>query len=109
MNSRPRVITFAFLLLYITFSFIYPGEIVPALAPYRLTFIVGMAGLVVAALSLLVRRGELLTTPQLWCLIAFSAMLGVSRMVADRWLGAPIMAFQRFGPSLTMFVLAAWG
>ncbi len=27
-------------------------------------------------------------------------------MVAERWLGAPILAIQRFGPSLTILVLA---
>ena len=32
--------------------------------------------------------------------------MGVSLMVAERWLGAPILVMQRFGPSLTVFVLA---
>ena len=45
-------------------------------------------------------------TIQLWTLMFFAAVLGLSLMVADRWLGAPILALQQFGPSLTMFLLA---
>lgn len=98
--------TFALFILYVVFSYINPGEIVPALAPYRLTYWVGMAGLAVAIASLLGRRGGLIANLQLWALIVFTAVMAVSLMIAERWLGAPILAIQRFGPSLTIFVLA---
>lgn len=98
--------TFALFLLYVVVSYIHPGEIVPALAPYRITYWVGMAGLGVAAVSLLVRRAGPVVNLQLWTLIVFAGLMGVSLMVAERWLAAPIVTIQRFGPSLTIFVLA---
>lgn len=97
---------FALFILYLVLSYIHPGEIVPALAPYRVAYWTGMSGLAVAMVSLLTRRREVLATVQLWALLLFAAVLGISLMVADRWLGAPIVALQQFGPSLTMFLLA---
>jgi putative inorganic carbon (hco3(-)) transporter len=98
--------TFALFILYLVLSYIHPGEIVPALAPYGVTYWVGMAGLGFAIVSLLSKRSGLLANLQLWVLIVFAGAMGVSLMVADRWMGAPILAMQRFGPSVTMFVLA---
>jgi len=40
---------FFLFLLYLMLSYVYPGEIFPALAPYRITFWVGIAGLIFAA------------------------------------------------------------
>lgn len=97
---------FALFILYLVLSYIHPGEIVPALAPYRFAYWTGMSGLAVAMVSLLARRRDVLATIQLWTLMFFAAVLGLSLMVADRWLGAPILALQQFGPSLTMFLLA---
>lgn len=98
--------TFALFLLYVVLSYIYPAEIMPALAPYRITYWVGMAGLAFAIASLLGRRAGLLMNLQLWALIVFTAVMGVSLMIAESWPGAPVAALQRFGPSLTIFVLA---
>jgi O-Antigen ligase len=97
---------FALFILYVVLAYIQPAEIVPALAPYRVTYWVGMAGLGAAIASLLRRRGDLVANLQLWVLVVFTAVMGVSLMTAERWLGAPILAVQRFGPSLTIFVLA---
>jgi O-antigen ligase len=98
--------TFALFLLFVVLSYIQPGQIVPALAPYRVTYWVGMAGLAVAMVSLLGRRADLLANLQLWALIVFTGVMGASLMIAERWLGAPILTIQRFGPSLAIFVLA---
>jgi hypothetical protein len=98
--------TFALFILYVALLYIYPGEIVPALAPYRVTYWVGMAGLAVAIVSRLGKRASLIPNLQLWALIVFTAVMAASLMIAEGWLGAPIAAFQRFGPSLTVFVLA---
>ena len=38
--------------------------------------------------------------------MVFTAVMCASLMIAERWLGAPLLAIQRFGPSLTIFVLA---
>jgi putative inorganic carbon (HCO3(-)) transporter len=99
-------VTFALFILHVVLSYMHPGEIVPALAPYRIAYWVAMAGLAVAIGPLLRRRGGLLANLQLWVLIVFAAVIGLSLMVAERWLGAPVLAMQRFGPSLTIFVLA---
>ncbi len=99
--------TFALFIVYVVLSYIHPGEIVPALAPYHVTYWVGMAGLAVAMMSLLARRSDRLTNLQFPALMIFAAVMGVSLMVAERWLGAPVMAMQRFGPSMAMFVLAS--
>ena len=40
--------TFALFILYLVLSYIHPGEIVPALAPYRFAYWIGMSGLAVA-------------------------------------------------------------
>lgn len=97
---------FALFILYVVFAYIQPGELVPALAPYRVTYWVGVAGLAVGILSLLGRRGDLAGNVQLWALMGFTTVTGVSLMIAERWLGAPVLVMQRFGPSLTIFLLA---
>jgi putative inorganic carbon (hco3(-)) transporter len=96
---------FTLFILYVVLSYIHPGQLVPALAPYHVTYWVGTAGLAVAIASLLGRRSGLVATLQLWVVIGFTAVIGMSLMFAERWLGAPIVALQRFGPSLTIFVL----
>jgi len=97
--------TFLFLLVFIALSYVYPGELFPEIGAYRITYWVAIIGLVISTLWLFFKRRTPLTTPQLWLLGAFALTLGISRMIADRWLGAPIAAIQWFGSSLTMFVL----
>jgi putative inorganic carbon (HCO3(-)) transporter len=101
--------TFAFFLAYVVLSYVYPGEIVPALAPYRVTYWVGLAGLTVAIASLFTKRTGLVANIQLWGLALFTAVMCLSLTIAEHWMGAPIMTLQRFGPSLTTFVLALCG
>jgi len=96
---------FALFILYVALSFIHPGEIAPALAPYRVAYWVGMAGLAVAIATLLGRRGRLANL-QPWALVVFTTVMAASLTVADHWLGAPILTLERFGPSLTVFILA---
>ena len=98
--------TFALFILYVVLSYIHPGEIVPALAPYRVAYWVGLVGLAVATATPVVRRGGLIASVQLWAVVVFATVLAVSLMVADSWLGAPVLVLQRFGPSLTIFILA---
>jgi putative inorganic carbon (HCO3(-)) transporter len=98
--------TFALFILYLVLTYINPAEVEPALSPYRLTYWVGIAGLGSAVASLFGSRGRPLANLQLWALIVFTLVMIVSLLVAERWLGAPLLVLQRFGPSLTMFVLA---
>ena len=101
--------TFALFILYLALSYIHPGEIVPALAPYRVAYWIGMAGLTVAIASLLTRRDGVRTNLQLLVLVVFAVVTALSLTIADRWPGAPLLAMQRFGPSVAMFVLAIAG
>jgi O-Antigen ligase len=98
--------TFALFILYVVLLYLHPAQIVPALAPYRVTFWIGLAGLTAAFFSLLGRRDGPAASLQLWGVMGFTAVMGLSLMMAERWLGAPILTLQRFGPSLTVFVLA---
>jgi putative inorganic carbon (HCO3(-)) transporter len=101
--------TFTLFVLYVVLSYIHPAQMLPALAPYRVTYWVAMAGLVIAIASLLARRKQLAANLQLWIVIGFTAVMVVSLVIAERWLGAPIQVFQRFGPSLAIFLLALCG
>lgn len=101
--------TFALFIVYLVLSYIHPAQMVPALAPYRVTYWVAMAGLAVAIASLFARRNQLAANLQLWVVAGFTVMMIVSLMIAERWFGAPIVVIQRFGPSLTMFLLAICG
>jgi hypothetical protein len=92
-------------LLYVTLSYIFPAEIFPALAPYRITFWVGIIGLLFSVVTLVQGGGAPFRSPQVWMLIGFTTAMALSRMLADSWLGAPVMVVQRFAPSLTMFML----
>jgi len=96
---------FVLFLLYVFLSYVYPGEIFPALAAYRVTFVVGLSGLVFSVLWLVSKRSTPLATRQLWFLAAFTLTLVASRMLAERWFGAVIPALTQFGPSVAMFVL----
>jgi len=96
---------FFLLLVYIGLSYIFPGEIFPALEPYRVTYWVGLAGLLFSALWLMFKRATPLSMAQLWFLVAFTLTLAVSRVLADRWLGAVVPTLTQFGPSVAMFVL----
>jgi putative inorganic carbon (HCO3(-)) transporter len=100
------MLLFAVFLLYVCLSYVYPGEVFPALAPYRLTYWVGIAGLLGSVVSLAFKRSQPLATIQLWFLLALTATLILSRMLAERWFGAAIPALNAFGPSLVMFLLA---
>lgn len=92
-------------LVYVALVYVYPGEVFPALAPYRITYWVGISGLAFAALWLTFKRSSALRTPQFWFLLLFTGVLAVSRMLGERWFGAVVPAMNQFGPSLAMFML----
>ncbi len=99
------MIVFPLFLLYVLVSYLYPAELFPALAPYRLTYWIGTIGLAAGVLTLIFRRAALATW-QTRLLFAFTATMCLSLMIVNRWPGAPLVVFERFGPSLTMFLLA---
>ena len=97
---------FFVLLIYITVSFVYPGEVFPTLAPLRITYWTGLLGLGLSIAWLSLKRFGPLTTLQLWFLALFTVVLALSRIVNEHYLGAIIPTLISFGPSLTMFILA---
>lgn len=97
---------YALFLLYLVVSYIHPAEIIPELAPYRVTFWIGITALAGAIASLLGGSGRLVPSLQLWAVTLLTIVMAASLVVAERWLGAPIAVIQRFGPSLTVFLLA---
>ena len=92
-------------LLYLTFSYVFPGEVIPALAPLRLTYWTGITGLLVAAAWLSFKRTEPVKTLQFWCLGALTVTLALSRALGEQWFGAVVPALNQFGPSVAMFLL----
>jgi len=96
---------FALLIVYVFLSYVYPGQLFPALAPYRFTYWVGITGLVFCMFWLVFKRSSVLTTLQFWFLLVFTLILALSRMLGERWWGAAVPAVNQFGPSLAMFLL----
>jgi O-antigen ligase len=99
---------FVFFLLYLITWFLFPNEIFPELIPYRITFWLGVLGLVVSVLTL-APTGKLTVRALPIALVTglvLSMMLSV--MWADRWLGAPGYVIEVFGPTLTLFLLVIW-
>lgn len=96
---------FLFFLPYVVTAFVFPGEVFPALAQYRIPYWLGMSGLLFSAVWLALKRDAPLKTLQLWLLVAFTVVVVVSRMVGERWLGSIVPTMNTFGPSLAMFVL----
>src|SRR5690242_18720919 len=99
--------SFFFLILYIFVSYVHPAEILPGLAPYRLTFWIGIVGLLISPLLIFARRGIPLRSVQFSLMLAFFVALIASWAIADHWWGAIPEAIQQFAPSFTMFVLTA--
>lgn len=96
---------FLTLVVYIAVSYIYPGELFPAIAPYRITYVTGMVGLTLTAVWLVVKRRSALASWQLWFLAAFTAVMGLSRIVNEHYLGAVVPTVTAFAPSIAMFVM----
>ena len=96
---------FLIFLIYVALVYVYPGEVFPSLAPYRITYWVGISGLGFAALWLTFKRSSAVATVQFWFLLIFTGILIVSRMLGEKWFGAVVPAMTQFGPSLAMFLL----
>jgi putative inorganic carbon (HCO3(-)) transporter len=96
---------FALLIGYIALFYIHPAEIFPALAPYPITYYAGMGAVALSVLWLAFRGRTPLASWQLWFLAAFTAVMTLSRILNERYLGAVVPTFNHFGPSIAMFVV----
>ena len=100
--------SFFIFLLYLVITNLFPAEIFPELIPYRIPFWLGIVGLVASVLTL--APAGTLTTLSLpnGLMIGFVLSMMLSLMWAERWPGAPVFVLEKFGPSLTLFLLAIW-
>jgi hypothetical protein len=99
---------FIFFLLYLAATYLFPGELFPALIPYRITLWLGVLGLVVSVLTLAPTGKLIIRALPIALLTGLVLSMLLSVMWADRWLGAPLQVMQKFGPALTLFFLAVW-
>ena len=99
---------FMFFLLYLAVTWMFPAELFPALIPYRITFWLGVLGLVVSVLTLAPTGKLTIRTLPIALVTGLVLSMMLSVMWADRWLGAPLHVMQKFGPVLTLFLLAVW-
>jgi len=100
--------SFFLFLLYLTATYIFPGEIFPELAPYRITFWLGVLSLAVSVLTLAPTGKLTIRAAPIGLVAGLILSMMLSEMWADRWLGAPLHVMQQFGPALTLFLLAIW-
>lgn len=96
---------FFLLLVYLTLAYTRPFDIFRELAPFRMMLWLGMAGLVVAGLSLFGKNRPTLHAWQFYLMGAFWAWLAFSRIIAERWFGGALAAFNDFGVTMTAFLL----
>lgn len=99
---------FFLFLLYLAASYIFPGELFPELAPYRITFWIGVLSLVVSVLTLAPVGKLTIRALPIGLVGGFILCMMLSEMWADSWMGAPLNVMQQFGPALTLFLLAIW-
>src|ERR1700730_862891 len=95
-------------LLYLAATYIFPGELFPELASYRITFWLGVLSLAVSVLTLAPTGKLTIRTAPIGLVAGLILSMMLSEMWADRWLGAPLHVMQQFGPALTLFLLAVW-
>src|ERR1019366_5026659 len=99
---------FFFFLLYLAVMYLFPGELFPALVPYRITLWLGVLGLVISVLTLAPIGKLTIRALPIALVTGLVLSMMLSLMWAERWLGAPLHVMQVFGPALTLFLLAVW-
>ena len=100
--------TFFLTLLYIALSYVFPGEIFPALSPYRIPLFVGIVGLTLSLVRALVTGRLRVAGLQVLLLAALTITMILSLIFADHWLGGTLNVLQDFGVAVTMFLLVVW-
>ncbi len=100
--------SFVLTLLYITLSYVFPGEVFPAVGPYRITLAIGIAALVISFARSVMTGRYRVGSPQIHFLAALTFVMALSVVFADRWLGGAAYVLQDFGVSITMFLLIIW-
>lgn len=96
------------LVLYVVLLNIFPAELFPEFAEYRIAYWTGIIGLIVAAATGFARGTLRFRSPVLWLMCGLTGAMMLSLIVADRWLGGILQVFSKFGISLTMFFLICW-
>jgi O-antigen ligase len=86
----------------------FPGELFPELAPYRITLWLGILSLIVSMLTFAPTGKLTIRAAPIGLVAGLMVSMMLSELWADRWLGAPVHVMQQFGPALTLFLLAIW-
>lgn len=90
-------------LVYIAGTYVRPAEIVPALAPYRIMLVLGVAAVAAGAWATARGRGPTLRAPQLYLVPAF-ALWAVFTVMAQGWLGGAMEAAEELSGSVLVFL-----
>ena len=106
--KREHLMGFFLFLLYLAASYIFPGELFPELGPYRITFWIGVLSLVVSVVTLAPFGKLTVRALPIGLVAGLILCMMLSEMWADSWMGAPLNVMQKFGPALTLFLLAIW-
>ena len=91
---------FVFLILYLTLSFVQPVLFFPALAPYRVVLLIGIAGLI-ASVPHVMSSHVIFRSVQLYAVIGFVGAVCMSVIVGEHWFHG---AFWAFGDICTCLV-----
>lgn len=95
---------FFFLLLFTIASFIRPGELFRTLAPFRIQFWLGAAGIVASLFGLLVGERPTFRAPQIYLMVGFTGAVAWS-FVAQGWFGGAVYALGDFAITAAIFFL----
>jgi O-antigen ligase len=94
---------FPLTLIYLVFTLLSPGDMIPEIAPLRPMLVLTLMGLLLSAVSLL-QRPAMLRTWQSLFLFGLFAMICVSRAV-NGWVGGALAAFSDFAVHVVTFLL----
>jgi putative inorganic carbon (HCO3(-)) transporter len=100
--------SFILTLLYIALAYIFPAEIFPELAPYRITLTVGLTGLGISLVRLIITGRYDVGRPQLYFLTGLTGIMMISLIWADRWVGGAMYVVEDFGVCIIMVLLVVW-
>lgn len=96
--------SFILLLLYLIASYVRPGEILPALAPYRPMMAIGVMTSIATGFALLFGQRPTFRARQPYLMAALLAAVSFS-LVAQGWIGGAVYAVEEFGVTAAMFFL----
>ena len=83
------------LVLYVALLNLFPAELIPEFAEYRIAYWTGIIGLIVAGGTSLARGTLRLRSPIFWLMCGLTGTMMLSLIIADRWLGGILQVLNR--------------